>query len=105
LLGKNRKARREYHAAKSTRKKIDPKVFINLSRESIKQSPEYFGQTVLKRNYETRLFQHYIKRGYWIDEKTSEKLIMGLVSEKPDKRNSDVNGDEREGNETHRGIG
>ncbi len=44
------------------------KVFVDLSRSAIKQSPEYSHESLLTRDYETRLHGHYNRRGYWIDE-------------------------------------
>jgi hypothetical protein len=44
----------------------DSKVFINLSREVIKQSPEYTEKTLLTREYENQLHQHYSREGYWV---------------------------------------
>ena len=44
------------------------KVFVSLSRESIKQSPEYSEESLLTRDYETRLHRHYNRQGYWFDE-------------------------------------
>jgi stress response protein YsnF len=41
------------------------KVFVNLTRESIKQSPEYSDQALLTRDYETELHRHYNREGYW----------------------------------------
>ena len=46
----------------------ESKVFVNLSRETIKQSPEYMEESLLTRDYEARLHQHYDRRGYWRDE-------------------------------------
>lgn len=46
----------------------DSKVFINLSRASIKQAPEYKGEDVLSRDYESKLHGHYNRQGYWVDE-------------------------------------
>jgi len=46
----------------------ESKVFINLSRETIKQSPEYTEALLLTRDYETRLHGHYHLQGYWVDE-------------------------------------
>jgi len=43
------------------------KVFVNLTREAIKQSPAYTEQFPLARDYETALHQHYNRKGYWID--------------------------------------
>jgi len=44
------------------------KVFINLSREDIKKSPEYTEETLLTRDYEADLHRHYNCQGYWVDE-------------------------------------
>jgi len=46
----------------------ESKVFVNLSREAIKQSPEYTEESLLTRDYETGLHQHYQREGYWNDE-------------------------------------
>jgi hypothetical protein len=45
----------------------ESKVFINLSREAIKQSPQYIPE-FLNRDYETKLHLHYDRNGYWIGE-------------------------------------
>jgi hypothetical protein len=44
------------------------KVFVNLSRETIKQSPEYTEDSLLTRDYEIGLHRHYNRQGYWLDE-------------------------------------
>ncbi len=46
----------------------EAKVFVNVLRESIKQSPEYTEQALLTREYETELHRHYDRQGYWADE-------------------------------------
>ena len=46
----------------------ESKVFVNLSREIIKQSPEYTEESLLTRDYETGLHGHYNRQGYWVDE-------------------------------------
>jgi len=43
-------------------------VFVNLSRETIKRTPEFTGDSVPTRDYEVGLHQHYKRRGYWADE-------------------------------------
>ncbi|CCE24249.1 PRC-barrel domain-containing protein [Methylotuvimicrobium alcaliphilum] len=48
-------------------------VFINLTCEAIKQSPEYTEESQLTRDYETELHQHYDRQGYWIDESVTKK--------------------------------
>lgn len=44
------------------------KVFIDLPRESIKQSPEYSKDFLLTRDYESNLHRHYNRKGYWENE-------------------------------------
>ncbi|MGB6105976.1 MAG: PRC-barrel domain-containing protein [Pusillimonas sp.] len=43
----------------------DSVVRTSLTREQIKNSPEYDEETALDRDYETRLHQHYDRPGYW----------------------------------------
>jgi hypothetical protein len=51
----------------------DSKVFTALSRESIKQSPEFTESAILSREFEDILHQHYKRKGYWMDE--PERLL------------------------------
>ena len=44
------------------------KVFVSLSCETIKQSKEYKDPAQLTREYETGLYLHYHRSGYWVDE-------------------------------------
>jgi sporulation protein YlmC with PRC-barrel domain len=46
----------------------ESKVFVNLSRETIKESPEYTEEFLLTRDYETELHRYYHRKGYWEDE-------------------------------------
>ena len=46
----------------------ESKVFVNLPRESIRQSPEYTEESLITRDYETALHGHYNRQGYWVDE-------------------------------------
>lgn len=43
----------------------ESKIFVNLSREAIKQSPEYSEKSLLTRDYEAGLYQHYQREDYW----------------------------------------
>jgi hypothetical protein len=43
----------------------ESKVFLGLSLESIRHSPEYSEDALLTRDYEDRLHRHYQRRGYW----------------------------------------
>jgi uncharacterized protein YrrD len=51
----------------------ESKVFVNLSRETIKQSPEYTEESLPTRDYETALHRHYNRQGYWVDEPTAKE--------------------------------
>jgi hypothetical protein len=51
----------------------DSKVFVNLSREAIMQSPEYTDWSVLTREFEDYLYQHYKRPGYWVVEPATKK--------------------------------
>ena len=55
----------------------ESKVFINLLRETIRQSPEYKGESLLTRDYETGLHRHYGRKGYWADEPTKPMRKLG----------------------------
>jgi hypothetical protein len=44
----------------------ESKVFVKLTRDTIKQSPEYSEDSRITREYETELYQHYDSRGYWV---------------------------------------
>jgi sporulation protein YlmC with PRC-barrel domain len=52
----------------------ESKVFVNLTREAIKQSPEYTEESLLTRDYETRLHRHYNRQGYWVDESAANEI-------------------------------
>lgn len=43
-------------------------VFVNLTRDAIKQSPEYSEEALLSRDYETEMFKHYHRQGYLADK-------------------------------------
>ena len=47
----------------------ESKVFVNLSRDAIKQSPEYTEASLLTRDFETGLHRHYDRPGYWVAER------------------------------------
>jgi uncharacterized protein YrrD len=51
----------------------DSKVFVDLVREAIKESPEYSDEALLTRDYETLLHRHYNRQGYWEDEVTEKE--------------------------------
>ena len=43
-------------------------VFVNLTRDAIRQSPEYTEESLLTRDYETGLHRHYDRQAYWIED-------------------------------------
>jgi uncharacterized protein YrrD len=49
----------------------ESKVFVDLSTETIRQSPEFTDTTLLTRNYEAELHRHYRRPGYWADERAA----------------------------------
>lgn len=52
----------------------ESKVFVNLHRDTIKQSPEYTEDSLLTRDYEAGLHLHYNSKGYWVDELAARKI-------------------------------
>jgi uncharacterized protein YrrD len=51
----------------------ESKVFVNLSLEAIKASPEYNEESLITRDYETDLHRHYDFPGYWTGEPASRE--------------------------------
>lgn len=51
----------------------ESKVFVNLSRETVRQAPEYTEAALLTRDYETKLHHHYDRQGYWVDEPAAKE--------------------------------
>ena len=49
------------------------KVIVDLSRETIKRSPEYTEEFLVTREYETALHKHYTRQGYWTQEVTVDR--------------------------------
>jgi uncharacterized protein YrrD len=54
----------------------EAKVFVNLSRETIRRGPEYTEKSLITRNYEAGLYRHYNREGYWADERLNEKVMQ-----------------------------
>jgi hypothetical protein len=46
----------------------DSKVYTGLSREAIKDAPEYGESTPITREYENRLYFHYGRPPYWLPD-------------------------------------
>jgi uncharacterized protein YrrD len=51
------------------------KVFVNLTRESVKQSPTYSEESLPTRDDETKLHRHYNRQGYWVDEPDAKEHL------------------------------
>lgn len=47
------------------------KVHVNLSRDGVKESPEYDHSKLVSRDYEAQLYQHYNQPGYWAQQQKS----------------------------------
>ncbi|MEO6094162.1 MAG: PRC-barrel domain-containing protein [Fibrobacteria bacterium] len=45
----------------------ESKVFVQLTREAVKQSQEYTDESILTREYEAGLHVHYGREGYWAE--------------------------------------
>ena len=43
------------------------KVHVNLSRDGVKQSPEYDSSKPISREYETQLYRHHGETAYWLN--------------------------------------
>ena len=43
-------------------------MYLKLSRETVRNSPEYDEEALVTRTYEEELHGHYDKRGYWVDD-------------------------------------
>lgn len=50
----------------------ETKVFVNLTREAIRQSPEYTDESLVTRDYEAGLHRHYDRPEYWADDEGYE---------------------------------
>ena len=46
----------------------DATADVDLAREDIRNSPEYHADSLLSRDYETILHEHYRREGYWADD-------------------------------------
>jgi sporulation protein YlmC with PRC-barrel domain len=55
----------------------DSKVQVSVTREQIKQSPEYDPSAFVNRDYETRLHDHYRRPSYWSDRRDGGVMRSG----------------------------
>lgn len=49
------------------------KVYVNLPRETIMLAPEYTEESLITRDYETDLYHHYHREGYWVEGSATEQ--------------------------------
>lgn len=58
----------------------ESKVYVAVTREAIQTCPEYVDSTPITREYENRLYFHYGRPPYWIEEqKHSSSLAMSSI--------------------------
>jgi hypothetical protein len=53
----------------------DSKVYVGLSREAIRNAPEYTESTPITREYENRLYFHYGRPPYWLHQGEHEPSL------------------------------
>ncbi len=51
------------------------KVFVNMTRKAIENSPEYSEVALVTRDYESKLYQHYKRQEYWSEELPATKAL------------------------------
>ena len=61
----------------------ESKVYIDLTREKIRQSPKFQGKMPLKRDYESKLHKHYGREVYWVGEQAAGDSLHGLRRRSP----------------------
>jgi hypothetical protein len=49
---------------------VDGKVTVLMTREAVRESPEYTETSLLTRDYETKVHEHYDRPGYWGEDPT-----------------------------------
>jgi hypothetical protein len=54
---------------------IDSKVYVGLSREAIKDAPEYMDSQPITRLYENRLYSYYGRPPYWLHDAEHESSL------------------------------
>ncbi len=54
----------------------DSKVYVDLTKERIKESPEYSDDILVTRDYEDQLHHHYKRKGYWADDSGKNMPII-----------------------------
>ena len=50
----------------------DSNVYVNMLRDSIKNSPEYSEESLITREFEADLYHHFNLKEYWVDDPTDD---------------------------------
>jgi hypothetical protein len=53
----------------------ESKVYVGLSREAIKEAPEYIESRPITRQYENLLYFHYGRPPYWLSQDEHESAL------------------------------
>jgi len=64
----------------------ESKVFVNLSREMIKESPQYREGSSITHDYETELHRYYNRPGYWVGELAAKRNSLAAPLQNRDSR-------------------
>lgn len=56
----------------------DAKVYVNMPRSVVERAPEYQKDSLITRDYEEELYQHYDMDGYWVEGHTADDVIDTL---------------------------
>jgi hypothetical protein len=57
----------------------DSKVFVNVTKDAIENAPEFDNDAgIVTRDYETRLYNHYKRHGYWMEEPATSDYRSGM---------------------------
>ncbi|HLP14907.1 MAG TPA: PRC-barrel domain-containing protein [Bacteroidota bacterium] len=51
----------------------ESKVYVNMPRATVENAPEYDEDTLITRDYEEELYQHYDMDGYWVEGQADTK--------------------------------
>ncbi len=58
----------------------ESKVFVAATREAIQTCPEFDPTMIITREYENRLYFHYGRPPYWIEEVKDETVLAGMAN-------------------------
>jgi hypothetical protein len=61
---------------------LEGKVFVDLTRQEIKDSPEWDADAAINRAFEARLHDYYRRPAYWQDSEVPVAVVPGRLSRK-----------------------